>query len=672
MITYVIPIYGAVGLKREQDYVKDPKKTMQSELSDIMEFENFAKTHSQIDLENVQRYTMDSYKTKGNLVSGYLCDPDMAVEQFLLTRQKDILHIKKRPQELDNLKRDIVGYHIIQSFPKYLDISDEEVHQCGRELVEKLGQYQATICSHVRPELKEDGLFHGEQKHNHITINAYCFDPEKQFGKGTRRIKYHDCNETKALLQRYNDEVAIAHGLPIITAPDIDKTHSWEEQEAIKTGNSWKENIRRDINSAMRYADTWDGYINAMKAAGYECKENKYVTYTTPDGQHKVRDKTLGREYTKEVLEKYWSAKKNIDKNINDISDIAADELKQLSDKKTKNDENLYVKISKSNKLFNQKSDTFNIPLNEKIPRKETYTAYFDPQKTYRIFDGNDKPIMRVSGKTLRLYYEQMNERERKQEQPKQKQTQARSYTINGRYFYNSNWKARNNRPYRIGLYDRYGRRRSLIELSLLLAIKIIKEQQNQYTDKRSIPYIRTDWKLQNMLDAVEIASRRNVKTEKDLTEGLNITGKTCRILKSKIKKNDSVYNSLVTLEKTLSEYLSVKDYCENMKGVSMSDKPEKERTEYAEKLATYKRTKEVLYNYHLVSDESIEDLKIRLEYSAKLKEQLSDEYKSASKKYSELKKLQHQLDATHRKEYVFDIEKIQNEQSLLQDEKRM
>lgn len=666
MITYVIPIYGAVGLKRQQDYVKDPKKTMKSELSAISEFENFAKTHSQIDLESVIKYTMDGYKTKGDLVSGYLCDPDMAVEQFLLTRQKDILHIKKRPQELDNLKRDIVGYHIIQSFPEGLDISDEEVHQCGRELVEKLGQYQATICSHVRPELKEDGLLHGKCKHNHITINAYCFDPEKQFGKGTRRIKYHDCNETKALLQRYNDEVAIAHGLPIITDPDIDKTHSWEEQEAIKTGNSWKENIRKDINAAMRYADTWDGYINAMKAAGYEVKENKYVTYTTPGGQHKVRDKTLGREYTKEVLKRYWSAKKNIKENMNDVSDIAADELRQLSEEKAKNGENLYVKISKSNKLFNQKSDAFNISLNEKIPRKETYTSYFDPQKSYRVFDKNDKPIMRVSGKTLRLYYEQMNE----QELNKEKAEQARSYTINGRYFYNSKWQAQNKRLYRVGLYDRYGRRRSLLELTLLLAIKIIRERQNQYTDKRSLPYIRTDWKLQNMINAVEIAKNRNVKSERELTEELNITGKSCRTLKARIKKNDSVYNSYVTLEKTLSEFLSVKDYCESMQGVSVSDRPEKEQAEYTEKLEIYKQTKAVLYKYHLVNDESIADFKTRLEKSLKLKEQLSNEYKSASKKYSELKKLQHQLDAAQSREYVYDIEKHQDAQRQKETEK--
>lgn len=659
MITYVIPIYGARGLKRQQDYVKDPKKTMKSELSAIPEFESFAKTHSQIDLESVIKYTMDGYKTKGHLVSGYLCDPDMAVEQFLLTRQKDILHIKKRPQELDNLKRDIVGYHIIQSFPEGLDISDEEVHQCGRELVEKLGQYQATICSHVRPELKEDGLLHGKCKHNHITINAYCFNPEKQFGKSTRRIKYHDCNETKAVLQRYNDEVAISHGLPIITDPDIDKTHSWEEQEAIKTGNSWKEEIRKDINAAMRYADTWDGYISAMKATGYEVKENKYVTYTTPNGQHKVRDKTLGREYTKGVLEKYWSVKKNIKENMNDVSDIAADELRQLSEEKAKNDENLYVKISKSNKLFNQKSDTFNISLNEKIPRKETYTSYFDPQKSYRVFDEKDKLIMRVSGKTLRLYFEQTNE----QEQEKEKSEQVRSYTINGRYFYNMTWQARNNRPYRIGLYDRYGRRRSLIEMTLLLAVKILRERQNQYTDKQSMPYIRTDWKLQNMIDAVEIAQQRNIKSERDLTEELNITGKSCRTLKARIKKNDSVYNSLDTLNKTLSEYLSVKDYCESMRGVSVSDKPEQEQAEYAEKLEMYRRAKSVLYAYQIVNDESIANFKERLEKSADLKTELSEKYKSASKKYSELKKLQHQLDAAKSKEYVYDIEKNQDTQ---------
>lgn len=657
MISKTITGHGEIGLTRAIDYTADKEKAAQS---------NTVKEDDDNGLARLLNYVTNEYKTKTDkiYISGHLCDPDFAKEQFLLTRQKSLSKSGKNIE----IKDDVTYHHIIQSFPENMDISDEEVHQCGRELAEKLGFYEAVISSHLNPEIKEDGLLHGKCKHNHIVINAYCKDPQKQFGDGSRKRKYHNDKAQIALVQRYNDEIAIAHGLPIILEPDTDKNHSWEEQEAIKMGDSWKEKVRKDINATMRYADTWDGYINAMKAAGYEVKENKYVTYTTPNGEHKVRDKTLGREYTKEVLEKYWSAKKNIKENLNDVSDIAADELRQLNEEKAKNNENLYVKISKSNKLFNQKSDTFNISLSEKIPRKETYTSYFDTQKSYSIFAENDKPIMRVSGKTLRLYYEQMNGQVRE----KEKAEQAGSYTINRRYFYNTAWIAQNKRPYRIGLYDRYGRRRSLIELTLLLAIKIIRERQNQYKDKQTMPYIRTDWKLQHMIDAVEIAQNRNVKNERELTEELNITGKSCRTLKAKIKKNDSVYNSYVTLEKMLFEYLSVKDYCESMQGVSVSDRPEKEQAEFAEKLTVYKRTKAVLYKYHLVDDESIADFKIRLENSAKLKEQLSNEYKSASKKYSELKKLQHQLDAAHIKEYVFDIEKIQNEQSLLQDEKRM
>lgn len=655
MISKTITGHGEIGLARAIDYTADKKKAAQS---------NTVKEDDDNGLARLLNYVTNEYKTKTDkiYISGHLCDPDFAKERFLLTRQKSL---SKSGKNID-IKDDVTYHHIIQSFPENMDISDEEVHQCGRELAEKLGFYEAVISSHLNPEIKEDGLLHGKCKHNHIIINAYCKDPQKQFGDGSRKRKYHNDKAQIALVQRYNDEIAIAHGLPIILEPDTDKNYSWAEKEAIKMGNSWKENIRRDINEIMRVTNTWNDFVSYMKAAGYEVKENKYVTYTTPNGEHKVRDKTLGSEYKKEVLEKYWSAKKNIKENMNDVSDIAADELRQLSEEKAKNGENLYVKISKSNKLFDQKSDTFTIPLNEKIPRKETYTSYFDTQKSYRIFDENDKPIMRVSGKTLRLYYEQMNEQEQKQEKPKK----AQSYTINGRYFYNPMWQTKNKRPYRIGLYDRYGRRRSIIELTLLLAVKIIRERQNQYIDKQSMPYIRTDWKLQNMIDAVEIARNRNVRSDRELTEELNITGKSCRTLKARIKKNDSVYNSYVTLEKTLSEYLSVKDYCEQMRGVPISDRPEKEQAEYTEKLEIYKRTKAVLHKYHLVNDESIADFKTRLENSVKLKEQLSDEYKSASKKYSELKKLQHQLDAAHNKEYVYDIEKNQDAQRQRETEK--
>lgn len=641
-IVTIKKITGKTGLKRAQDYIKDENKTIQEDIAPQ------GKLMSD-DLAKALKYAANADKTKKIYISGYLCDPDLAEEQFMLTRQKDLERVGKIVDE----NGDIVGYHIIQSFPENLDISDDEVHQCGRELAEKLGLYEAVICSHLHPEIKEDGLIHGKCKHNHIIINAYCKDPEKQFGKGTRKIKYHDCTESLAELRKFNDEISVAHGLPIIINPDTDKNNSWKENIEVKSGNSWKENIRRDIDNMRRVCHTWDDYIDCMRAAGYTITQNKYVTYTTPDGEHKVRDKTLGREYTKETLERYWTPLED----IKDTSHITAEELQKLSDEAAKNGENLYVKISVSNETLKQNTYSFNIPLSEKIDRKETYNSYFDVDKFYRIFDKNNKKVMTVSGRTLRLYFEQKNAYIPKKEQ---------EYTIKGRYFYNNTWTDRKNkRPYRIGLYDSSGRRRSLIELVLLLAIKIINDNQKQaYPIGKASVYIRTDYKLQNMINAVTIARTQNVRTDTELTEKLNIAGKSCSRLKAKIRKNDSIYNQQSTLDKTLSEFLSVKEFCEQMKGVPISSQSPEIQKEFEEKITIYKRTKAVLHQYNLTSDENIADFKNRFKQCSELKKQLSEEYADAAQRYADLKKLQYQINAAKDKQYVYEKEEIREETS--------
>lgn len=642
MISKTISGHGKIGLERALDYVEDKNKTITTEI-------NSEKLEDD-DLAEVLSYAMNEKKTKTdkNYVSGYLCDIDFAKEQFLLTRQKSL----ERTGRVVDIKDDITYHHIIQSFPENFEISDDEVHQCGRELAKKLGLYEAVICSHLHPEIKEDGLLHGKCKHNHIIINAYCKDPEKQYGKDTRKNKYHNDKAQIALVQKYNDEIAVAHGLPIILNPDVDRKNSWKEAVETKQDNSWKENIRRDIDNMKLVCSTWNDYINSMKAAGYSISENKYVTYTTSDGKHKVRDKTLGREYTRETLEKYWTPLED----VKDTSQIIAEELQKLSDETAKNGENLYVKIVKNNETLSQNNYSFNIPLGKKIDRKETYNSYFDVDKFYRIFDENSKHIMTVSGRTLRIYFEQKNTPAHQHEQ---------KYTIKGRYFYNAAWTDdKNKRPYRIGLYDNDGRRRSLIELTLLLAIEIINDRNKaSYSSGNKHLYIKTDWKLQNMINAVTIARTQNVRTDAELTEKLNIAGKTCSQLKAKIRKNDSVYNKLATLDKTLSEFLSVKDFCEHMKGIPISGETPATQKEYTDKMEIYKRTKAVLYKYNLIDEESIEAFKSRLKYSENLKKQLSDEYSNAAKSYGDLKKLQYQLDAAKDKDYIYDKKDINREQ---------
>lgn len=299
---------GSRGLAQSLDYIKDEAKMLSEEELDFDESIVSGE-------ENVQRsldYAMNGVKTNEHkLVSGYLCDPDFAVEQFVAIKEQNMARVGKTADDDEG----VFAYHIVQSFPKDLDISDEEVHQCGLELCQKLGLFQAVVCSHVSSVIDDDGIEHGAQKHNHIIINSHCFDPEKQYGD-IKKMKYLDNKETYALLRVYNDEIAKAHGLPIIENSSKNGYRSWLEQDSIKKGTSWKQLIKKDIDKYKIESKNWDELKDKLIEQGYEIKEGKYTSYKLPDQERFVRSKSLGEKYSEEALEQYFEDR---DKIIDEI-----------------------------------------------------------------------------------------------------------------------------------------------------------------------------------------------------------------------------------------------------------------------------------------------------------------------------------------------------------------
>lgn len=636
----IVKIWGITNNNGLFVYITEEGKVIQSDfpLDDYNGIENFF------------NYIKDEDKIKKKYISGYLCDADLALEQFAEIRKKDLSFIGNTTAE----DKGFQAFHIIQSFPENLDISDDEVHQCGLELCEKLGLYQAVVCSHLHPKIDENGVEHGKCKHNHIMFNAYCYNPEKQFGKGTKKIKYHDCKESYAELQKYNDEIAIAHGLPIITNPDNEKKNSWKEREEIKKSGSWKENIRKDIENTRRVYDNWNDFIDSMRASGYTCNETpNNITYITPDGKHRVRGKTLGEEYTKKGLQIYWQLMKNAKETSKEKLDenraIAEADLQKIQELLSENSQKLFVKIIKSNEKFARKNDAFYIPLTKKSIRKPSLISYFSSQKTYKICNENHKTLAVISGKTLLMYYDEIF---------KSKPKRIENYVVTGRYFYNPEWiDMRRKTAYKINLYDSVGRRRSLIELMLLLAINIISSETNNANSGVSV---RTDYKLQGMLDAVKTARAENISTETELNEKLKFSGASYRKVKSKIHKNDTLYNQMSTLNNIIIQYLSVKDLCENIADMHEGEEKATLRTEHEKDIQLYKSTKSVLYKYNLTTNSEIEDFVERYAECSRRKKQLNTEYTIYAEQYKRLKRLQYQVDKAKDEKYLYETKSVE------------
>jgi hypothetical protein len=57
-----------------------------------------------------------------------------------------------------------------------------------------------------------------------------------------------------------------------------------------------------------------------MEAVGYQLRQGKYVTYTNQEG-HRVRDKSLGREWTKGAVENRMERQQSMVRKTSDAKE---------------------------------------------------------------------------------------------------------------------------------------------------------------------------------------------------------------------------------------------------------------------------------------------------------------------------------------------------------------
>ena len=139
-------------------------------------------------------YAKNPDKTeKGELVTGYKCDPYTAAEEFLLTKQAYAL--------TTGLSRanDVIAYQIRQSF-KPGEVTPEEANAIGRELALRFtkGKHAFIVATHTdRAHI-----------HNHIIFNSTELSGTKKFRNFLR---------SGLALQRVSDIVCLEHDLSTIT-----------------------------------------------------------------------------------------------------------------------------------------------------------------------------------------------------------------------------------------------------------------------------------------------------------------------------------------------------------------------------------------------------------------------------------------------------------------------
>ena len=226
-------------------------------------------------------YICNPAKTdEGILISSYGCSPETAAYDFKFA-------LSKTSQSNPNK-----AYHLIQSFLPG-EVSYKEAHQIGVELADKLleGKYSYVVTTHI-----DKG-----HVHNHIIFCA---------ADNINHEKYHDCKKTYYNIRNLSDTLCREHELSVIT-PGEKRGKTYKEWQTGKNGSAWKEQLKADIDEAIKNAETYEDCIELIRAKGYEIKgedfgekAHKFISFRPLDRERFIRGsaKSLGAEYTKERI----------------------------------------------------------------------------------------------------------------------------------------------------------------------------------------------------------------------------------------------------------------------------------------------------------------------------------------------------------------------------------
>lgn len=334
--TAIIPLHGHIGktiqqtLKDCTDYVKNPEKT------------------------GNEKY-----------ISTYQCSKESIVNEFMAVKNMYELTTGRSQKITDN----VLAYMLRQSFQPE-EITPELANKIGYQLAMDFtgGQHQFIVCTHIDKK----------HIHNHIVFNSTTLD---------YRHKFNNEKNTYQRLREISDKLCLEHQLSVIENPK-EKGKSYQEWAAEKTGTSWKAKLKETIDIAIPQCTTFDEFLSAMRAAGYEVKQRKHIAFRAIGQERFTRLRTLGMEYSETVLQERI-AKQNqnkqsqrsvSNKNINLIIDIQS----RLAQGKGKGYEHWA-------KLFNlkQAAKTVNYLTENNITQyslleektKETFTRFNDISK---------------------------------------------------------------------------------------------------------------------------------------------------------------------------------------------------------------------------------------------------------------------------------------------------
>ena len=226
-------------------------------------------------------YAKNPEKTdKGELVTGYQCDPMTVDEEFMLSKRQ-YEQITGRRQ-----RHEVIAYQIRQSF-KPGEITPEEANRLGQELALRFtkGKYAFIVATHTDRA----------HVHNHIVFNSTSID-------GTRKFKNFWLSSIA--LQRVSDLVCLENGLSVITPkPYRERAKRTDYPRRVKN----RDVLCEDIDAVLqKKPESFEAFLQELQALDYEIKYGKQISVKGKNQARFIRLSSLEDGYTEADLRSHF------------------------------------------------------------------------------------------------------------------------------------------------------------------------------------------------------------------------------------------------------------------------------------------------------------------------------------------------------------------------------
>lgn len=227
------------------------------------------------------------------------------------------------------------------------------------------------------------------------------------------------------------------------------------------------------------------------------------------------------------------------------------------------------------------------------------------------------------------------------------------------KWYSHKNWMRDRDNRYKIYRYDINGRKRSTTELILLLAVTII---DNEFRKKdAAVPqpqyiYARKDWKVQQMIDSIELAQREHIDNPLQIEDRLHEVGAELSRARAEVKRLSASMDRMKPIMQAIQDYDALHQKCEKI--LSMPDRGMEKYVLLASEAANLERYKQAKANMYQTGVAAPEGRQAFLERYSVLDESLqraTQTENETKKRYTNLKKLDYNLNMAEHERYCYD-----------------